>query len=123
MGNLKSFEDLKVWQKAHELVLKIYQITENFPNEERYGLISQMRRAAFSIPANIVEGFRRVGAKDSLHFYNIASASLEELRYEVRLSFDLGYLDKKETSVLNDMAQEVSKMLFAWIQSQKQNFK
>ncbi len=72
---IKTFRDLRVWQSAHSLVLEIYKITKHFPDEERYGLISQLRRSASSIPTNIVEGFKRKSKKDYAHFINIADAS------------------------------------------------
>ncbi len=96
MVKISSFRDLKVWQKAHELVLDIYKLTKKFPQEEKYGLISQMRRAAVSITTNIVEGFRRISVKESLNFYNISNGSLEELRYEIQIVFDLGYISSDE---------------------------
>ncbi len=68
---VKSFRDLIVWQKAHRLVLSIYKITSNFPDSEKFGIISQMRRAAYSVPANIVEGHARKSKKEFLHFFNI----------------------------------------------------
>jgi four helix bundle protein len=74
----KSFQDLIVWQKAHAVVLHVYGWTESFPRREIYGLTSQLRRAAVSIPANIVEGFKKRGHKDKLRFLNIAQGSLEE---------------------------------------------
>ena len=78
MADVKSFRDLRVWQKAHELVLDVYKLTGKWPADERYGLTSQARRAAVSVAANIVEGFRRISAKESLRFYDIANGSLEE---------------------------------------------
>lgn len=92
----KRFEDLEVWKRAHELVLSIYKLTKEFPLEEKFGLVSQMRRAAVSIPANIAEGFKKQGIRDKRNFYNIAQGSLEELRYYLILSTDLGYCKKKE---------------------------
>ncbi len=86
------FEDLEVWKKAHRLVLDIYNITRNYPAEERFGLVSQMRRSAVSIPANIAEGFKKRTLRDKSSFYNIAQGSLEELRYYLMLSKDLKYL-------------------------------
>jgi four helix bundle protein len=74
------FGDLAVWQKAHQMVLQVYRITGSFPAEERFGLTSQMRRAAVSVPANLAEGFKKRGVRDKLNFYNIAQGSLEELR-------------------------------------------
>ncbi|MCD5383584.1 four helix bundle protein, partial [candidate division WOR-3 bacterium] len=88
----KRFEDMVVWLKAHILVLEIYRLTREFPQDERFGLTSQMRRCAVSVPANIAEGYRRKGMKDKLKFYNIAQGSLNELRYYLILSKDLGYL-------------------------------
>lgn len=87
----KSFEDLIVWQKAHEFVLRVYEVTAGFPKAEVYGLTSQFRRAAVSIPANIAEGFRKQTKADKARFLNIAEGSLEECRYYVILSRDLGY--------------------------------
>lgn len=95
MSSIKSFRDLQVWRKAHELVIFVYKITANFPKEEIYSLVSQMRRAAVSVASNIVEGFKRRSAKDSLNFYNMADASLEELKYQILLSCDLKYITKK----------------------------
>jgi len=92
MGRISHFRDLKVWQEAHKLVLMVYRITNAFPRDERFGLISQMRRAAISVPANIAEGFKRRGIQDKIRFYNIAEGSLEELKYYFILSQDLGYI-------------------------------
>jgi four helix bundle protein len=109
------FEDLAVWQKAHQMVLQIYRITGSFPAEERFGLSSQMRRAAVSVPANLAEGFKKRGVKDKLNFYNIAQGSLEELRYYLILSKDLGYMtDNREMA---DAAEEVARMLHGLIRS------
>jgi hypothetical protein len=72
MGTVQHFQQLETWQESHKLVLMVYQITKGFPSDERYGLISQMRRAAVSIPANVAEGFKRRGIRDKIHFYNIS---------------------------------------------------
>ena len=77
---LHRFQDLLVWQKAHDLALKVYKATREFPADERFGLVSQMRRAAVLVPANIAEGFKKRGQRDKANFYNIAEGSLEELR-------------------------------------------
>jgi len=90
---LEKFSDLQVWQKAHQLVLRVYEITRIFPSDERFGLMSQMRRAALSIPANIAEGFKRRGLQDKIRFYNTAEGSLEELKYFFIVSKDLNYID------------------------------
>lgn len=92
MGKVQNFQGLEVWQRAHQLVLKVYQVTKGFPDDEKYGLVSQMRRAGVSIPANIAEGFKRRGQSDKIRFYNISEASLEELKYYFILSQDLGYI-------------------------------
>lgn len=87
----KSFTDLEVWQKAHAFVLAVYRLTATFPAEERFGLTSQFRRAAVSIPANIAEGFRKFTTADKARFFNTAEGSLEECRYYCILGQDLGY--------------------------------
>ena len=109
---MKTFRDLKVWQKAHELVLKIYRITKEFPNEEKFGLVSQLRRSASSIPTNIVEGFKRKSKRDYAHFLNLADASLEETKYHIILSKDLDYINGDEFNRANEMCDEVGKMLY-----------
>jgi four helix bundle protein len=110
----KTFEDLLVWQKAHSFVLTVYQLTGAFPKHEIFGLTSQFRRAAVSIPANIAEGFRRRGSSDKVRFYNIAQTSIEECRYYLILTRDLGYAD---TTNASHLIQEVSKLLEAFSKS------
>jgi len=110
---IQRFSQLIVWQKAHQLALVVYQQTKTFPAEEKFGLVSQMRRAAVSIPANIAEGFKKRGLKNKINFYNIAQSSLEELRYYIILSRDLGYL--KEIQKLWEQTREVAKMLTSLI--------
>ena len=110
----KLFEDLLVWQKAHSFVLMIYRLTGTFPKHEVFGLTSQFRRAAVSIPANIAEGFRRRGTSDKIRFFNIAQASVEECRYFLILTRDLEYADTQEA---NCLIQEVSKLLDAYSKS------
>lgn len=104
----KSFQDIVVWQKAHKWVLNIYTLTKTFPKEELFGLTSQLRRAAVSIPANIAEGFKRRGVTEKARFYNIAQASLEECRYYLILTKDLkfNYCEELERDL-----EEISKML------------
>ena len=85
----QSFQDLIVWQKSHLFVLEVYKLSQNFPNNELYGLVSQLRRAAVSIPANIAEGFKKRGLADKVRFLNIAQGSLEECRYYLILTSDL----------------------------------
>ena len=110
----KSFEDLIVWQKAHKLVLSIYRISKDFPREEIYGLTSQVRRAAISVPANIAEGFKKKSKAEKARFMNIAQSSLEECRYYLILTNELGYTD---TRFLMDQLKEVSKILESYYSS------
>jgi len=110
----KTFQDLIVWQKAHQLVLSVYRYSEGFPQREIYGLTSQLRRAAMSVPANIAEGFKKKGKADKVRFMNIAQGSLEECRYYLILSKDLGY---GESSELTFTLEEVSKLLESYASS------
>lgn len=116
---IKTFQDVVAWQKSHELVLMVYKLTDKYPKQEIFGLTSQSRRCGVSIPSNIAEGFRRRTVNDSLHFYNISQGSLEELRYQMILARDLGYITKEEYEKFNLLAEEVSKVLNGWIKSQK----
>ncbi|MFH1286942.1 MAG: four helix bundle protein [Candidatus Magasanikbacteria bacterium] len=118
MAGIKKFEDLLVWKKAHELVLRTYRITEKFPKHELFAMTSQLRRASASVAANIVEGFKRKGIRDSLNFYNTAEASLEEVKYFFLLARDLKYINTIEYSESILLSEEVGKLLFRWIQSQ-----
>ncbi|NAS31269.1 four helix bundle protein [Flavobacteriaceae bacterium R38] len=109
MDKSASFENLIVWQKAHEFVLKVYKLTENFPKSETYGLSNQFRRASVSIPANIAEGYKKKSTKDKLRFFNVAQSSLEECRYYLILTKDLNY--KEDVREETDLLVEVSKLL------------
>ena len=91
---IRSFRDLTVWRKSMELARVVYCFSDTIPPKERFGLISQMQRAAVSIPSNIAEGFKRNSRNDSVHFYNIAEASLEDLKYQLLLAKDLKYIRK-----------------------------
>ena len=115
MGKIVSFQQLEVWQEAHKLVLKVYELTKQFPDEEKYGLVSQMRRAAVSVPANIVEGFKRRGIQDKIRFYNTAEGSLEELKYFFILSKDLNYISNNDE--LLSQSQTVGRLLNGLITS------
>ena len=112
MDAAKRFEDLRVWQKSHQLVLAVYRLTRTFPVEERYGLTAQMRRAAASVPANIAEGFKRRGRPDKARLMNVAQGSLEELRYYFILARDLEY---STDGPHVEEADEVARMLNAYI--------
>ena len=108
----KSFEDLVVWRKAHQLVLGIYKFSAFFPVNEGYGLTSQLRRAAVSIPANIAEGYKKYSKLDKIRFFNIAQGSAEETKYHLILARDLNYGDS--TELLNEL-EEVIKMLEVYV--------
>lgn len=116
---MKSFTELKVWAKAHQLVIQIYKITKDFPAEERFSLTNQIRRASVSIASNIAEGFQRSSSKVSRNFYDIADGSIEEVKYQLLLSRDLRYIKEQEYKDLLQLTEEVSKMLRAWIASQR----
>ena len=107
----QNFQDLIVWQKAHHFVLGVYRVSKNFPREEIYGLTSQFRRAAISVPANIAEGFKKRGGADKVRFMNIAQGSVEECRYYLILAGDLEYADATE---LFRQLEEVSKLLASY---------
>lgn len=110
----KDFQDLIVWQKAHQFVLSLYRYSESFPKSELYGLTSQARRAAVSVPSNIAEGFKKKTKPDKVRFLNIAQGSLEECRYYLILARDLDYGD---TSQLKTQLEEVSKLLQGYLSS------
>ncbi|MFZ2863348.1 MAG: four helix bundle protein [Ignavibacteriaceae bacterium] len=107
----KSFTELVVWQKAHLFVLTVSKLTKEFPNEEVYGLASQLRRAAISIAANIAESYKKWSNKEKSRFLNIAHSSLEECRYYLILSNDLKYCDVKDAM---NILEEVSKLLYSY---------
>ena len=109
-----TFKDIKVWQKAHELVLEIYKVTKTFPNSEKYGLTSQLRRSAASVATNIVEGYKRRTSKDFAHFLNMADGSLEETKYHLLLAYDLGYVNRSSYECLSALADEVGRMLYGF---------
>ena len=104
----KTFRDVLVWQRAHAFVLDVYRLSDDFPKSELYGLTSQMRRAAVSIPANFAEGFKKRGKADKLRYYNIAQGSIEECHYYLILANDLRYAD---TTALSERLNEVARLL------------
>ncbi|MDO8558240.1 MAG: four helix bundle protein [bacterium] len=114
-----SHKTLIVWQKAYELALMVYKTTSTFPKEEQFSLISQMRRAALSVPANISEGYIRMTRKDQLHFYNIALGSLTELECYIEFSKDIGYTDQVNYQKASGLHNEVLKLLRGFINSQR----
>ena len=115
------FQRVIAWQKAHEFVLLVYRISRHFPEDERFGLTSQLRRAAVSIEANIAEGYRKLSKPDKLRFLNIAQGSLEECRNYIILSRDLHYFSLDDYENLIEMIEESSKLLNAYCLSVSEN--
>ena len=115
MQNITSYKDLIVWKKAVELAIVIYRLTDKFPKEEVYGLTSQMRRAAVSIPSNIAEGSIRGSKKDFCHFLRIASGSVAELETQVEISKNLPFGKNLNYDEVSNLAIEVNKMIHGLI--------
>ena len=109
-----SFKEIKAWQFAHSFVLLVYSVTKNFPEYERFGLCSQFQRAAVSIPANIAEGYKKLSKADKLRFMNIAQGSLEESRYCIILSKDLGYIGESVFLEMETLINKTSWFLNAY---------
>ena len=114
---LKSFKELKVWQKAYQFCLEMYKVTGSFPTDEKFGLISQIRRAAISIPSNIAEGYGRKTIPDYVRCLYIAYGSTCELETQILLSEDLNYLNEDNQNILLEKINEVERMLMALIKS------
>ena len=105
------FQRVIAWQKAHSFVLAVYRVTRGFPEDERFGLTSQFRRAAISIEANIAEGYKKLSKADKLRFFNISQGSLEECRDYIILSHDLGYTNNEDYDELKDLSENASRMI------------
>ena len=118
---IKTFKDIIAWQKAHDVVLMVYEITKKFPDYEKFGLVTQMRRAIVSVASNIVEGFARKNVKESLHFYNIANASLEEVKYQILICKEVNIINNEEYNGLIACCDETGKTLHGWTASQYSN--
>jgi four helix bundle protein len=116
---VKDFHELKVWQKAHQLTLSIYQVTTTFPRTEMYGLTSQLRRSCSSIPANLAEGCGRRGDADFGRFCSIAMGSASELEYHLLLARDLKMIRPEDYEDLTQRATELKRMLTALMQKLK----
>jgi four helix bundle protein len=112
---MQDYKKLKVWEKTHLLTLAVYRLTGTFPEQERFGLISQMRRSASSIPTNITEGCRRDSNADFLRFLHVAMGSSNELEYQLLLAHDLGFIDRPSYTALEQQVIEAKKMLVAFI--------
>jgi|SRR5690606_5370470 four helix bundle protein len=114
---MRNFHALVVWQKSHQLTLKIYLITLKFPKEELYGLISQIRRSSSSIPTNIAEGCGRNSNAEMKRFLIISSGSASELEYQLLLARDLNYISEVSYKELSDLTIEIRKMIYSFIKS------
>jgi len=110
---IKSYRELQVWQKAHELTLAVFRITERFPRADLFGIVSQVRRSSSSVAANVAEGFGRGTTKELLRCLQIARGELEETRYFLLLSRDLGKISSAEFEALNDLCDSVGRLLNA----------
>lgn len=121
MEKTRTFKELIVWQKAHQLVLNIYKITKDFPKEEVYALTSQVRRASVSIAANIAEGYKKKTKPHKLSFLNISEGSLEEVKYYLILSKDLDYISENTFQKLEALSEEVGKILTGYSNAIKNN--
>ncbi len=115
MGAIKSYRDLQVWQKGMQLASLVYQSSRVLPKDEQFGLISQMRRAAVSVPSNIAEGYGRRSRADYVRFLNMAMGSLYELQTQAEIASNLGFLEDTEFQPLAADAREVERMLSALI--------
>ncbi|MFC2108593.1 four helix bundle protein [Candidatus Bipolaricaulota bacterium] len=116
---MKDFRSVDVWKKSHELVLAVYKVSAGFPSSELYGLTSQVRRAASSIPANIAEGCGRGSDRDFARFLQIAMGSASELEYHLILARDLGFLDDVQQGALEQATTEVKRMLTGFMKKLK----
>ncbi len=115
MVKIKSFKDLEIWQRSISLVEEVYNITKNFPKEETYGLISQIRRAAVSIPSNIAEGFGRFHNNEYKQFLFISLGSCAELSTQLIIAKRLGYVKNDKSDILLDEIEQISKMTMSLI--------
>ncbi len=119
MGKYSSFEEVPVWQKSHKLTLRIYNITKNFPEDEKFGIISQLRRSTSSIPANIAEGFGKNTTKELIQFLYNARGSCAESLCHLILAKDLEYLSEEIYLELRVEIDQIGKQLNGWIKSLK----
>lgn len=118
---MQDFKKLKVWEKSHHLALEIYQVTAAFPKEEMFGLTSQMRRSAASVPTNIAEGCGRGGNAELARFIQIAMGSASELEYQIILARDLNFISTNSYSTLAPAVEEIKRMLTAFLQKLRTN--
>ena len=120
MNRIMKFKNLIVYQKSKELVKQVYALLKQFPDDERFALCAQMRRAAISIPSNIVEGMARLSTKDQSHFLNIAYGSLMELYAQLDIAHDLGYINHDDFAKIEVNIEEIDKMIVSLTYIRKQ---
>jgi len=118
-GRIKSFTDLNAWKFGHKLVLEVYKLTSQFPKEEKYALVDQMKRAAVSVTSNIAEGFSRQFYLEKTQFYSMAQGSLTELQNQLLIAKDVGYLNKESFEKLAKLSIMVHKLINGLIKSSK----
>lgn len=116
---IQTFTDLIVWKEGHKLVIQVYKVTKNFPAEEIYGITSQIRRASVSVTSNIAEGFSKKNYKEKIQFYYVASASLSEVKNQLLISRDVGYLQVEEYNKLVEQIDSAHKLLNRFISTTK----
>jgi four helix bundle protein len=116
---METHKDLRVWQQSIEMVTSIYMLTQTFPKEELFGLVSQMRRASVSVPSNIAEGYARGTDKEKLHFLRVSSGSMSEVETQLMLSLNLGYINQEKYNELAEAISSIWKQLNALISSIK----
>lgn len=119
MNQIRTHRDLIVWQKSMLLVTEIYRKSQRFPTQEQYGLTSQIRRAAVSIPSNIAEGFGRQSTGDYIRFLNIAVGSLFEVQTQIEIAFNLSFIQESEFTVIFESTREIDRMMLSLIQKLK----
>lgn len=122
VAKIRNFTDLIVWQEGHKLVLLIYKITKSFPTDERFGLVSQLRRAAISVTSNIAEGFGRVSYREKNQFYSIALGSVCEIRNQIIIAHDIGYMTEEKLKLLDNRVLVVNKLLNGLIKSSRLHY-
>jgi len=113
---MRDFKELKVWQKAHHVVLDVYQQSRSFPSDERFGLTAHLRKSAISVPSNIAEGCGRESERELARFLSVAAGSASESEYQLLLARDLGYLQHDAHRQLDEQVTEIRRMLYSFIQ-------
>ncbi|MCK5416572.1 four helix bundle protein [Candidatus Parcubacteria bacterium] len=118
-NKIKTFTDLLVWKEGHKLVLEIYKVTKDFPRDEIFGLVSQMRRCSISITSNVAEGFGRKGYKEKIQFYYLAQGSMTELKNQLLIARDVGYLNENIFNKIAEISNNTHALLQGLIKKSK----